>query len=245
MTKRAMMMIGDGQAEFDLAEPSDKNPFSEAMAQGFRTRTRRTGTGADLRAVVNMETRVIEGSAEICKIEDVDPEQFMKVFSAQLGAIYALPPRATKLLIVMWDIYSREAKKRKETAPLDYVEITLGIYDDLARKNGGAAPSKPTYHRAVNDLLNAGFIAAGDRAGRFWINPAVFFIGSRIRLIQEIRKAPDVLAKTDDCAVPDDLRDITPEQTVRPSIFQPDGSIIDAETGEIIGRSLDAVAADE
>ena len=235
MTTRAVMVSEQAkqQMELDLEVPRDRNPFAEALAGGMRTRIRRTSTDAKRRAIVDMETNVIEGAAEICKIEEVDAEQFMKVFSAQLGAIYALPPRATKLLIVMWDVYSHEAKKRKETAPLDYVEMSLKIYEDMARKHGGDAPSKPTYHRALKDLMEAGFVSAGDRPGRFWINPAVFFIGSRVRLVQEIRRAPEIIATPGD-----DAKDITPsaESAERQTVCQPDGTIIDAETGEVLGK---------
>jgi hypothetical protein len=236
MTTKALMVSDQEQMELDLEQPSDVNPFSVALARGMKTRMRRSATDTNRLAVVNMETAVVEGAAEICRISEVDPEQFMKVFSAQLGAIYALPPRATKLLIVMWDVYSHEAKKRKETAPLDYVEMSLKIYEDMARRNGAVAPSKPTYHRAMKDLMEAGFVSTGDRAGRYWINPAVFFIGSRVRLVQELRKTPEVIDKPEESAeaAEPEMRDITPKP--RQVLFEPDGTVLDAETGVVIGR---------
>lgn len=190
----AIVEIQEGvQFELDLGAEHGENPFSKALAQGMRTRIRREGTGVLPKGVVDMTTGVVEGSAEVMRIEEVDPEQFAKIFTAQLGAFYSLKERGIRLLLAMWQVYASEAKKRKENSPLDHLTISPSIYNELIHRHGGTKASKATYHRALNELIEAGFIVRSKLEHRYWINPSIFFIGSRVKLVTEIRKGPEIL----------------------------------------------------
>ena len=140
-----------------------------------------------------MSTGMVEGAAEVMKIEEVDPEQFAKVFTAQLGAFYALKERGIRLLLACWQVYAFEAKKRKENSPLDHLTISPSIYNEIVSRHGGQTASKATYHRALNELIEAGFIVRSKLEHRYWINPSIFFIGSRVKLVTEIRTAQEIL----------------------------------------------------
>ena len=85
-----------------------------------------------------------------------------------------------------------EAKKRKENSPLDHLTISPSIYNDIVSRHGGTPASKATYHRALNELIEAGFIVRSKLEHRYWINPAIFFIGSRVKLVTEIRERPQI-----------------------------------------------------
>ena len=191
---QAVIEVQEGQQmELDLGAEHGENPFSLALSKGLRTRVKRTSTGVTPKSVVDMSTGVVEGAAEVMKIEEVDPEQFAKVFTAQLGAFYALKERGIRLLLAMWQVYAAEAKKRKENSPLDHLTISPSIYNEIVSRHGGTPASKATYHRALNELIEAGFIVRSKLEHRYWINPAIFFIGSRVKLVTEIREGPQVL----------------------------------------------------
>ena len=197
MATAIMHIQGGEQLELDLGAEHTDNPFSIALSKGLRTRTKRVALDLSPKGLVDMETGVVEGAAEVMKITEVDPEQFAKVFTAQLGAFYALKERGIRLLLAMWQVYAAEARKRKENSPLDHLTISPDIYNDIVRRHGGSTASKATYHRALNELIEAGFIVRSKLEHRYWINPSIFFIGSRVKLVTEIRQAPEILGPED------------------------------------------------
>lgn len=52
--------------------------------------------------------------------------------------------------------------------------------------------SEKTFNRGLRELLDKGFIAP-KTPGLFWVNPALFFKGDRVRFVREYKRASRIL----------------------------------------------------
>lgn len=97
----------------------------------------------------------------------LESDRYTKVYhsSDTRKAIASLPARAKELL--MWLHYVVRIGK-------DYVVMNIALYKSENNV------SHTTYLKAVDDLIQANIIFATRWAGVFWINPSIFFCGSRM-----------------------------------------------------------------
>ena len=169
----------EGELDLDLHEA---NPF----LAGFRPPVRNKRTSVDGRdlAVVDMSTGVVEGAAEISRSIAVDREAFTKVFQAQIGLFFGLTAPGVKVLAAVW---SEVAKKPGEHS----VYLTPKSAEKSAARAGHRL-SRATYFRGRKNLIEAGFIAASSDPYIYWINPAIFFNGDRVKLVTEFHRAPEI-----------------------------------------------------
>ena len=174
-------MQGEMQGELPL-ELHDENPF----LRGFRPRTRnkRTAIGGQDLAIVDMTTGVFEGTAEVTRSVLVDRESFTKIFQEQLGLFFGLTSPGVKVLAAVW---SEVAKKPGEHS----VYLSPKSASKSAAASGHAL-SRATYFRGRKNLLESGFIAASADPYIYWINPAIFFNGDRVKLVTQLTKPPEV-----------------------------------------------------
>lgn len=172
------------QGELDLDRPHEKNPFME----GFRVplKHRRTGIGLDPYAVVNLRTGEAMDAAEVVKTYAVDADRFLKVFRAQMALFFELSAPAIKVLTAIWMITSDEGEGRAQ------IYLSERIAADHARR-AGSELSRSTYFRGRKELIERGVIAPGVELNLYWLNPAVFFNGDRVRLVLELMKAPEIM----------------------------------------------------
>lgn len=114
-------------------------------------------------------------------IEDVDDAHFVKVFEAGVVAMHGLNKTASRVFHIILKEYERTPLSGGYA---DAVELPW-INGGLLGKSVGM--SEKTFKRGLLDLLTAQFIArrANDT---FWVNPALFFKGSRARFIKEYRR---------------------------------------------------------
>lgn len=170
------------QGELDLDIPRAENPF----LKGFRVplKNKRTGLDKGNLALVDMNTGVIDGAAEVVKRELVDADQFLKVFRAQMGLFFGLSAPAMKVLTAAWIEAGASPGEH-------YITLSERIAAQHA-KRAGHALSRATYFRGRKQLIEAGIIAPSTEPNRYWINPAVFFNGSRVRLVTELMKSPEI-----------------------------------------------------
>lgn len=181
---------GPIQGELDLDTPQAKNPFLEGFSVPLRNR--RTGIDQGSLALVNMETGVVEGAAEMVQRKVVDAEKFLKVFQAQMSVFFGLTAPSIKVLTAAFMEASR-------TPGLDYIHLSERIAAQHAEKSGQKLP-RATYYRGRKGLIEAGIIAPHEETNRYWINPAIFFNGNRVRFITELRKAPEIAEPGEDFA---------------------------------------------
>lgn len=159
-----------------------ENPF--ASEQGFRIplRNKSEVIQTDRPAAVTVGDEKI-AIAQIRRITTVDSEPFVKIFTAELNRFFDLSPTALRIATVLiQDI----GKIRLGDG--DQVYITEKSISDTLVSHDLKPPSSATYYRAMEELIEKGFIAPSDNPPLFFINPAIFFNGDRVRFVTEIRK---------------------------------------------------------
>lgn len=118
----------------------------------------------------------------IGKIQTVDTESFVKLYTKNVGLLFDLPSAAQKVLISVFCA----VQKSKDSAEifLPY-HLAREIYQGL---NVEKIPSQATFFRGINFLIKAGFLAGSYKGeGWYWINPALIFNGDRVRFVNEYR----------------------------------------------------------
>lgn len=104
---------------------------------------------------------------------EFESESYCKVFASANKRlnIVRLSPRAKDLLL--WLIYEVENGK-------DYLWLNRDRYME---ESGVGAMN--TYRAALGELIGATFISKTNQTGVFWINPALFYNGNRIRKFKD------------------------------------------------------------
>ena len=121
--------------------------------------------------------------AQIRRITTVDSDPFVKLFTAELTRFFDLTPTALRIVTVLiQDI----GKIRLGEG--DQVYLTEKSVTETLEGHGMKAPSGATYYRAMEELIAKGFIAPTTNPPLFFINPAIFFNGDRVRFVTEIRR---------------------------------------------------------
>lgn len=121
--------------------------------------------------------------AQIRKITTVDSEPFVKLFTTELNRFFDLTPTALRIVtILIQDI----GKIRLGQG--DQVYLTEKSLAETLEGHGMKPPSSATYYRAMEELIAKGFIAPTTNPPLFFINPAIFFNGDRIRFVTELRR---------------------------------------------------------
>lgn len=159
-----------------------ENPF--ATAEGFRVpvrnKTEVIQTDAPTAITIGEERVAI---AQIRRITTVDSDPFVKLFTAELNRFFDLTPGALRIVtILIKDIGNIRLGDG------DQVYITEKSIAETMEANGIPAPSTATYYRAMEELISKGFVAPSTNAPLYFINPAIFFNGDRVRFVTEIRR---------------------------------------------------------
>lgn len=174
------------QGELDLLEPKAENPFLD----GFRVplRGKRTAMAVEGRneQLIDVETGLVSGVSEVVKREIVDSDKFLKVFRAQMAVFFGLSAPGMKVLTACWIEAAASPGK-------DLIMLSERIAAQHA-KHAGHKLSRATYFRGRKDLIEAGIIAPSEEPNAYWVNPAVFFNGDRVKLVSEIVRAPQIAA---------------------------------------------------
>lgn len=168
------------------------NPFWGAFE--LSTRRKKETINEDGLVVVNTSTGDRTGTAEVSRIFEVDKDRFVKVFADHLKVFFDLSPTGIKLLQVIMHEMGQDPNN-------DYVYLSASSVVDHLKKTGKKY-SPASYYRARDELLAKGFIAESVRIHIYWINPALFWNGDRVKFITELRPAPEILppAKSTDSA---------------------------------------------
>lgn len=114
---------------------------------------------------------------EIVQIKEVDREEFVKLYTANLKVFFELTSAGQKVLRYVLAVV--------QDAP-DTDRIYLHAGDCNERFPGEI--SKTTFFRGLNELLTKGFLAQSVLPSQFFINPHLFFNGDRARFVTEFRR---------------------------------------------------------
>ena len=160
-------------------EVFEKNPFLTFTVTA--TKRKMTVSKGSVITGTTEDGEDVELETTIAQSNLVDNESFIKLFTGQVSAIFDLSSPGIKIFTLLLV----EAQKGIGG---DMVFLTPAIISKLAKENDKKI-SESTYHRGINDLINAKIIAASAlAAGWFYINPAIIFNGDRARFVVEYQK---------------------------------------------------------
>lgn len=165
-----------------IKQKYDENPFADEA--GFRVPIRKKSEILETQAptaLVSGDERISVG--EIRRITTVDSEPFVKVFTEELDRFFDLTPTALRITTILLQTLGKI-----RIGEGDQVYLSEKSISEAMEKAGIKPPTTATYYRALEELIRKGFIAPSTQTPLFYINPAIFFNGDRIRFVTEIRK---------------------------------------------------------
>lgn len=140
--------------------------------------------------VTKNDTGETQHIAGIHRVEEVDEDRFIKLFTQNMHVFFDLSPASQKLLRCVLSLV--QDKPRCLGINLDWIDM-----QDYAEKFNFKA-SRTSYHRALLEMISKGFLAESERSGYFWINIHLFFNGDRMVFITEYRKKHTKSIKSDE-----------------------------------------------
>lgn len=153
------------------------NPFLEKVSS-YRRGIKRTVVKSN-KALLDLETGEIEGVAEIVQQVQVDSEQFVKLYTADLKKFFSLTPKSQRIL----QIVLLQVQKHKDA---DSIMLNVPVMVDFFETRNENPPARQTFYLAVEEMISKGFLArSAFSSDMFYINPAIFFNGDRVRLVKE------------------------------------------------------------
>lgn len=164
------------------------NPFVVDMVVPVKGRqVRLSSLGKDDNILVNQTTGKVHGT-HVTTFKRVDGEQFVKLFTANIGLTFDLSAAGIKTFsVLLWVVQHKAISK-------DEVDLDALILEDFTEAH--ADDKKPlklsmaTFKRGMNELEKAQIIAKTMRKGRYFINPNFMFNGDRIAFTTLIERKP-------------------------------------------------------
>ena len=156
------------------------SPFMGSVTVPVRkTRVR---SGLSERPLVDGESGEVVAASVIHQIQDMDSDQFVKVFAAGIAAAYDLGRTGQR-------VFQAILQKYEET-PMHggFADAVYLVWFDQGLSGQSIGMSEKTFNRGLRELLDKSFIAART-PGIYWVNPALFFKGDRVMLVKEYRRA--------------------------------------------------------
>ena len=154
-----------------------KNPFWEAQEVKVGSKMIKVAGGQH----VTPEGESVAHSG-IHVVRHVDETEFVKLYTSNVKAIFDLKPTSLKVLQYLM-------VKLQETPNADAVYLAWFGAEEYFNEED-VKMSRRSFHRALSEMVEKGFIAESKNPHMFWFNPHLFFNGSRMSFVQEYRKNP-------------------------------------------------------
>lgn len=165
----------------------EKNPFIEGMIVPVSTKqVKLSKLGRDQNILVNQETGEIQGT-HVTTYRKVDSEQFIKLFTQNIGLTFELNSSGIKAFnVLIWSVqYSAISKDQVD---LDHLTLEKFLKSQSER-NPKISLSMATLKRGLRELEKSQIIARTLRPGRYFINPNFCFNGDRIAFTTLIERS--------------------------------------------------------
>lgn len=161
------------------------NPFLVDMLIPFKGRqVRLSKLGQDDNVLINQSTGEVLGT-HVTTYKKVDGEQFVKLFSANIGMTFDLSAAGIKAFgVLVWVVQNKALAKDE----VDLDILALGEFSDV-HKDKELKLSPATFRRGIAELEKAKIVAKTMRQGRYFINPNFIFNGDRIAFTTVIERA--------------------------------------------------------
>lgn len=160
------------------SERHEKNPFTQELLEDFRVVKKREymNTEGD-KGVQNL---VISGNDEVVgesrffRYRTYDPEQFAKVFTRKVTAMWDMPKPAGRMFSFVLS-----------TLPKEKDEIYIDIKEAMQFAD---YKTEKSIWEGIKWLLENGFLAKSIRTNFYFINCTIFFNGNRAAFVEMIVK---------------------------------------------------------
>lgn len=119
--------------------------------------------------------------ANIVHTQEVDKEEFIKLYTSQIKAYFDLTKTAYKVFFIFLRIYQDAIGK-------DHFYLSCKKAMSLAEKIDHFVLSESIFYRGVKELIEKRIIAKTNEKNWYFINPAIVFNGDRARFVSEIIK---------------------------------------------------------
>ncbi|EIX3533602.1 replication/maintenance protein RepL [Escherichia coli] len=164
-----------------------ENPFLEGMVvpvKGKQVRLSRLGRDANI--LVNQNTGEVQGT-HVTTYKRVDSEQFVKLFTANIGLTFELSSAGIKAFgVLVWSV--QNSALSKDEVDLDTLVLEAFLQCQVSSSKQPLRLSLATFKRGLNELEKAKIIAKTMRQGRYFINPNFVFNGDRIAFTTVIER---------------------------------------------------------
>lgn len=154
-----------------------ENPFWDATTVKVGRKKITVGGGTHV-----AETGEAVAHSGIHVVRETDSEEFVKIYTKNVRAIFDLKPttqRVVQYLMV----------ELQKTPNADAIYLAwIGAEEYFSHED--LKVSRPSFQRALKELLDKGFIAESVRPNMFWFNPNLLFNGDRMTFVHEYRRRP-------------------------------------------------------
>lgn len=159
----------------------DANPLLEPSEVTVKRRYVKTGTTEEL---VNTTTGEVRQTTAIYTVDERDDAAFVKVFAAGVAAAFDLSRTAYRVFQLVLQEYERSPMRQGFADSIELAWFNEGLCGKAVDM------SEKTFQRGLKELLAKQFLAPRSPS-TFWVNPALFFKGDRVRFITEYRRKKD------------------------------------------------------
>lgn len=128
--------------------------------------------------------------AGVHRLEIVDEDRFVKLFTQNSALFFDLTRPAQKILRFILDLV--QDNHGKDGIYFSWWEVEEWLKTKSVEMKGF---SRTNYHRAVAEVIQKKLIAESEKPNFYWINPHVFFNGDRMIYIQEYRREAKATTK--------------------------------------------------
>ena len=172
------------------------NPLLEPTEVTVKKRYVKTGTSEEL---VSTRTGEVRQTAAIYTVDERDDASFVKVFAAGVAAAFDLGRTASRVFQLVLQEYERAPMRQGFAESIELAWFNEGL-------SGRAVDmSEKTFQRGLKELLAKQFLAPRSPS-TFWVNPALFFKGDRVKFITEYRRKATRGASGPTTAAVEDVR---------------------------------------
>lgn len=173
-----------------IGERYKANPFLQDMVIKKKGKyVKLSRLGRDNTVLINNETGEHFGT-HVTTVKQVDDEQFIKLFTANVALTFELnSPGIKAFTVLLWSV-QRNALAKDEV-PLDSL-----IFEEFIEAHQTVKMSVATFLRGLSELVRAQIIAKTMRRGWYYINPNFIFNGDRIAFTTLIERKKSEIRDT-------------------------------------------------
>ena len=169
------------------------NPFCFETELKIETRKRNLTVSRGAELIERKDTSKTY-FANIVHTQDVDKEEFIKLYTSQIKAYFDLTKTAYKVFFIFLRIYQDAIGK-------DHFYLSCKKAMSLAEKIDHFILSESIFYRGIKELIEKRIIAKTNEKNWYFINPAIVFNGDRARFVSEIIKKKETMEEQSENAV--------------------------------------------